>query len=110
MPRAHGGDLKQAVREHARRELAAWLDKADTRLSLPGVPAGDTPALSVVVILYNQAGLSLRTLQALADQRGVTFETLIIDNASSDQTDALLAGWTAPPSCAMPTTWALCWR
>lgn len=90
-PAPTDGDLKQAVREHARRELATWLDKADTRLSLPGVPAGDTPALSVVVILYNQAGLSLRTLQALADQRGVTFETLIIDNASSDQTDALLA-------------------
>ena len=90
-PAPTDGDLKQAVREHARRELATWLDKADTRLSLPGVPAGDTPALSVVVILYNQAGLSLRTLQALADQRGVTFETLIIDNASSDETDALLA-------------------
>ena len=43
------------------RELATWLDKADTRLSLPGVPAGRHPALSVVVILYNQAGLSLRT-------------------------------------------------
>ena len=39
-PAPTGGDLKQAVREHARRELAAWLDKADTRLSLPGVPAG----------------------------------------------------------------------
>ena len=84
-------DLKQAVRHHAQRGLQAWLDKPDARVALPAPAEDDPPALSVVIILYNQAGLSLRTLQALADQRGVTFETLIIDNASSDQTDQLLA-------------------
>lgn len=89
---AHAGsDLKQAVRSHAQAGLHAWLDKPANAIHLPSLAADDTPALSVVLILYNQAGLTLRTLQALADQRGATFETLIIDNASSDQTDALLA-------------------
>ena len=86
-----GGDLKQMVRSHAQGGLQTWLDKPANAIRLPSLAADDTPALSVVLILYNQAGLTLRTLQALADQRGTTFETLIIDNASSDQTGELLA-------------------
>ena len=86
-----GSDLKQSVRRHAQHGLQAWLDKPANAIRLPSPGADDTPALSVVLILYNQAGLTLRTLQALADQRGATFETLIIDNASSDQTGELLA-------------------
>ena len=86
-----GGDLKQSVRYHAQHGLQAWLDKPGNAVRLPNSGTDEIPALSVVLILYNQAGLTLRTLQALADQRGATFETIIIDNASSDQTGALLA-------------------
>lgn len=86
-----GGDLKYAVRRHAQRGLQTWLDKPNACIFLPSPSVDEIPALSVVIILYNQAGLSLRTLQALADQCGVSFETLIIDNASSDQTAELLA-------------------
>jgi predicted O-linked N-acetylglucosamine transferase (SPINDLY family)/GT2 family glycosyltransferase/Flp pilus assembly protein TadD len=78
---------KDRVREHARRMLGHWLQQPRS-IDLP-VPDG-LPELSVIVVLYNQAGLSLRTLQALADQQGVRFETIVVDNASSDQTPQLL--------------------
>lgn len=87
---ATSDDLKQAVRHHAQRGLRDWLDKPNARVVLPD-HGSEPPALSVIVILYNQAGLTLRTLQALADQRGASFETILIDNASTDDTDALLA-------------------
>lgn len=82
-------DAKSRTKAHAQAALAAWLDRGN-RIDLPTVPAEEVPELSVVVVLFNQAGLSRRTLQALADQRGVRFETLIVDNASSDRTADLL--------------------
>lgn len=88
---AAGNDLKQMVRAHAQRGLSDWLDKPAACINLPAPAASVTPDLSVVVILYNQAGLTRRTLQALADQHDVSFETIIIDNGSSDQTGELLA-------------------
>jgi predicted O-linked N-acetylglucosamine transferase (SPINDLY family)/GT2 family glycosyltransferase/predicted Zn-dependent protease/glycosyltransferase involved in cell wall biosynthesis len=82
-------DAKSRTRVHAQWALDAWL--AQPRgIELPAVAAEATPELSVIVVLYNQAGLSLRTLQALADQRGVRFETIVVDNASSDRTAELL--------------------
>lgn len=80
-------DAKGRVRAHARRMLEHWL-ALPRSIELPA--PGDSPQLSVIVVLYNQAGLSLRTLQALADQQGVRFETIVVDNASSDRTPQLL--------------------
>ncbi|HEY4136566.1 MAG TPA: tetratricopeptide repeat protein [Alphaproteobacteria bacterium] len=79
-------DAKARSRLLARRAITSWLDR-DIRLSLP---SSDKPDVSVVVILFNQAGLSRETLTALADQQGVAFETIIVDNASHDETGALL--------------------
>jgi GT2 family glycosyltransferase/tetratricopeptide (TPR) repeat protein/glycosyltransferase involved in cell wall biosynthesis len=85
-----GDDPKDRVRAQARRALHDWLGK-DATLALPAPAANaEPPALSVIVVLYNQAGLTRKTLQALSDQRGVSFETIIVDNASSDETAALL--------------------
>lgn len=80
-------DPKQWVRELARRRLETWLEKqAQIHFSFPE----DVPALSVIIVLYKQAGLSLRTLQALADQRDTDFEVIIVDNASGAETGQLL--------------------
>jgi GT2 family glycosyltransferase len=86
-----GTDPKHAQRVRARQALQAWLDKPAARIELPAPGPGSVPDLSVVLVLHNQAGLTRQALQALADQRGVHFETLIVDNASSDETAALLA-------------------
>ncbi len=82
-------DRKTRVRIHADKALDAWL-RAPRTIELADGNSGPRPELSVVVVLFNQAGLSRRTLQALADQRGVTFESIIVDNASSDCTGELL--------------------
>ncbi|RYF40221.1 MAG: glycosyltransferase, partial [Comamonadaceae bacterium] len=82
-------DGKARTRAHAQRALDTWLALPRT-IDLPCVQAGTVPELSVIVVLFNQAGLSRRTLQALADQRGASFETIIVDNASSDRTSELL--------------------
>jgi GT2 family glycosyltransferase/tetratricopeptide (TPR) repeat protein len=84
-----GSDPKDHFRALARRALHVWLDKS-AYLDFPEMPENATPDLSVIVVLYNQAGLTRKTLQALADQRGITFETIIVDNASSDETVSLL--------------------
>ncbi len=86
-----GAEPKHAQRAQARRALQAWLDKPAARIALPEPVPGATPDLSVVLVLHNQAGLTRQALQALADQRGVAFETLIVDNASNDETAELLA-------------------
>lgn len=47
--------------------------------------------VSVVMVLYNQVAVSHAALRALADQRGVNLELIVIDNASTDATPDLLA-------------------
>lgn len=78
---------KDRSRALARRTLDIWLETND-RLTLPRAAA---PEVSVVIVLFNQAGLSLETLRALADQSDARFETIIVDNGSIDQTGDLLS-------------------
>ena len=79
---------KEAVRRDAEAALGRFLTGSQ-RLALP--THGAAPRLSVVIVVYNQAGLTLLALQALAASRGIEFETLIVDNASSDRMPKLLA-------------------
>ena len=47
-------------------------------------------AVSVVVVVWNQAELSLTCLRALVEQSEVPMELIIVDNASTDETPDLL--------------------
>lgn len=78
---------KEAVRSQAEHELGEFLVSGG-RITLPA--SDGAPVVSVIVVLFNQAGLSRWCLQALAESRGVTFETLIVDNASTDRVPHLL--------------------
>lgn len=78
---------KEAVRAEAERALTAFL-ASPAPLHLRS--GSGRPTVSVIVVLYNQAGLSLLCLQALSRSVGVDFETLIVDNASSDRVPQLL--------------------
>lgn len=66
----------------------------DTRLPINRrinlTPRGEKVDVSVVVVLFNQAGLSRQCLSALADQRDVCFETIVVDNASNKRTAEML--------------------
>ncbi len=50
----------------------------------------DAPVVSVIVVLYNRAELSFRCLRSLLEEREVGFELILVDNASTDLTPALL--------------------
>ena len=53
-------------------------------------PTLDHPALTVVLVFYNQAQLSLLCLRSLLEFADVSFRLIIVDNNSSDETSKLL--------------------
>lgn len=77
---------KETVRAESHAALLKFLE-SNQKLKLP---ESSSPVVSILLILYNQAGLTYRCLQALAEERSVMFETLIVDNASNDATSLLL--------------------
>lgn len=79
---------KDRVRADAEAQLGGFLAGHD-RIVLPA--RSSTPEVSVVVVLFNQAGLSRLCLQSLAASEGVDFEALIVDNGSTDRVPQLLA-------------------
>ena len=77
---------KTALAELYRAGLESFL-ASGARLSWP---RPSTPLVSVVLVLYNRAELTLRCLRALAEPQHVSLEILIVDNASQDETGTLL--------------------
>lgn len=91
---------KEKVRANAEQELTDFL-AGDLTIELP--PTNGNPTVSVAIVLYNQAGLSLKCLQSLADSTCQNYETIIIDNASTDRTQQLLARVRHARSLSQPT-------
>lgn len=77
---------KETVRAAAETELDEFIDSG---LSL-SLPLATPPRVSVLLVLFNQAGLTYGCLKALSQAHGASFETIIVDNASSDRTGELL--------------------
>jgi GT2 family glycosyltransferase len=81
----------ESARERFRRDADQVLDDflaSDERIELPR--PGEAPTVSVVLVLHNQAALTLACLQALAGSEFRDFEVVIVDNASTDRTPELL--------------------
>ena len=78
--------LKDSFRDQCRRELDAFLSAGD-RLSLL---AASEPRVSILIVLFNQAELTLHCLRSLALEAGPEAEIIILDNNSTDRTGALL--------------------
>ncbi|NDG13164.1 MAG: glycosyltransferase [Betaproteobacteria bacterium] len=90
---------KAAIKAQAQAELRHWLagsDQLDFR-PLKATGSGATSSgISIVVVLFNQAGLTKRCLDSLlAHGQGseilIDLELIIVDNASDDETALLLA-------------------
>ncbi len=82
------GDRARAVYGARGRERIAQHLASGRRMRFP---APDRPVASIVLVLYGQAGLTLLCLESLLKCRGVPFELILVDNASSDETRDLLA-------------------
>ena len=80
-------DLKTAFRAGAQRQLDAFL-KSDDRITLPRTAE---PKVSIILVLWNQAGFTLNCLRSLEMESSVPFEVIVVDNGSTDQTAELLA-------------------
>jgi O-antigen biosynthesis protein len=79
-------DTKRAFREQSQQELTAFLDSG-RHLVLPTV---ETPRVSVVIVLHNQAELTFKCLESLVEALDAPCEIVLVDNASSDRTVDLL--------------------
>jgi GT2 family glycosyltransferase/SAM-dependent methyltransferase len=85
-PPAPPVDEKARFTASLRADLLSFL-ATDEKLAFSHV---GTPEISVVIVLWNQAHLTLKCLRALFDQDGPSIEVILVDNASSDETEALL--------------------
>ena len=83
---AEGLDEKALFTSHARDELLEFLASGE-RIAFPETIS---PDISIVIVLWNQAHLTLRCLRALLTQVG-PIEVVLVDNASTDETRTLLS-------------------
>lgn len=79
--------IKSDFRIARKKELEAFLSaKQQLNFSTPV-----SPKITILLVLWNQAELTLACLEALQRQDKGNFEVLIVDNASSDATTQLLS-------------------
>lgn len=70
----------------AKKKLTAFLQAGNT-LEFPEV---QQPVISIILVFYNQAHLSLLCLQSILEHADVPCEVVIVDNNSTDATAELL--------------------
>ena len=80
-------NIKKLVHHSAQIKLQVFL-KSDIVLELP---VFTKPLISIILLFHNRAEVSLQCLETLAVGAGdISFEVLIVDNASTDKTPLLL--------------------
>lgn len=77
---------KADYKARAQRELDSFLASGESL----DFSASDQARLTILIVLYNQAALTLLCLKSLLQHGDIPFRLVIIDNASSDQTEQLL--------------------
>jgi O-antigen biosynthesis protein len=77
---------KELFTELSRVQLRSFL-ASGAKLEFP---QQQTPELSVILVLFNRAELTLACLRSLAETHAVKFEIILVDNNSQDDTRHLL--------------------
>lgn len=85
-PKASLEELREQVRKSSEANLRTFL-ASDEQIILP---CPEKPVVTVIIVLWNQAPLTLACLQSLAEEVSVPIEIIIVDNASTDRTADLL--------------------
>ena len=78
--------LKATYTSQAKKNLAEFLARAEPIV----LPDSGSPKVSILLVFYNQAHLSLLCLESIVEHAG-DVEVIIVDNQSSDETDQLLS-------------------
>jgi O-antigen biosynthesis protein len=73
--------------DRAGRSRLQQLLSSDERIAFPQV---DHPVLSLVLVFYNKAHLSVLGLESIAANADVAYEVVLVDNGSTDDTVRLL--------------------
>lgn len=81
------GDIRDQIRMLTSLKLSQFLGTPTARLVFPNA---DSPAVSVILVLYNKAEYTYQCLETLLANVGVSYELILVDNASSDCTGELL--------------------
>jgi O-antigen biosynthesis protein len=79
-------DAKHFFTDFYRIQLRSLL-ASNTPLELPH---SQDPEISIILVLFNRAEMTLGCLRSLAENRSVRMEVIIVDNASRDETGLLL--------------------
>jgi len=81
-------DLPSIKQKHLQDKIKLFenFKRSGATISFPG----GEPVLSVIVVLYNQVGLSLACLQSILKNILLPYEVIIVDNHSTDETPLLL--------------------
>lgn len=80
-------DSKEAHKAEAKSQLELFLSSEKTLV----FPSHEQPAISILLVFYNNAPLSFLCLQSILQYADVSYEVIIVDNDSSDDTDQLLS-------------------
>ena len=87
-----GTDLKAALTSLHRVALDSFL-ASGARLDLPH---SEKPVISIVLVLFNRAELTLACLRSIAENHAENIEVVLVDNASADKTPQLIERLRGP--------------
>ncbi len=82
----HPQNLKDKYKAEANRNLQAFLHGK----SVISFPETESPKVSILLVLFNQASLTLLCLESILKFAPDPYELVIVDNASSDDSSRLL--------------------
>ncbi|QGJ71852.1 Hypothetical protein PBC10988_35640 [Planctomycetales bacterium 10988] len=85
-PQPASPEFQEKYRHFARISLESFLTSS-ARLEFP---KSNRPRISLILVLYNQAELTLQCLKTLALDRSIDWELILVNNASQDTTIELL--------------------
>ena len=81
----------QGLKDRHRRQADARLDVFLASGNDLPLPCAEAPLVSIILVLFNRAELTLDCLRSIIAHADLPVELLLVDNASSDRTGELLA-------------------
>jgi len=89
-PPAEGNGVSQGLKNFLTSTYRARLQAFLASAAPLRLPCSNSPEISIIVVLYNRAELTLQCLRSIVEQGFEPLEIIIIDNASTDETPEML--------------------